>query len=368
MKQSRRRFVLCAWSAGIALCAMPAGATTVQDLVRIKGHERNTLVGLGLVIGLNGTGDDSKDSLLAARPYEQLLANLGNPIESIEELADADSYALVHVTMEIPATGIRSGDRLDVSVSTLFNASSLAGGELVMSPLRVPLPEAAGLRPMAFANGPLVIEGDNPRRGLVRGGGQMIVDVRSNPLTASGTLTLVLKDQYAGYPVATTVARALNDEFAIDALPDIAIVEDAKNIRIFVPSAYHAEAPRFIANLLMVPIDSSMVRPGARIIINEAQGIILVTGDVEVGPVLVAHKGLSITSITPEPEPSPQRPRVKRQRFAEVNTTESSSRISTQMKDLLAAFDQLNVPIEDQIAILHELSKTGKLHAEIVHQ
>ncbi|MHC4320226.1 MAG: flagellar basal body P-ring protein FlgI, partial [Planctomycetota bacterium] len=79
-------------------------------------------------------------------------------------------------TMEIPPTGAREGDRLDVHVGTLFNATSLEGGMLVVSPLRLPLPDAPELLPMAVARGTVVIEGASPRTGIVRGGGQMISD------------------------------------------------------------------------------------------------------------------------------------------------------------------------------------------------
>src|SRR5690606_4765565 len=128
-------------------------ATSIQDLVRIKGHERNVLTGMGIVIGLNGTGDNSKDSLLAVRPYAELLKNLGNPVMSLDELIKADAYALVEVSMNIPPTGVREGDRLDVQVATLFNAKSLAGGRLIVSPLRLPRPDVPDLEPLAFAEG-----------------------------------------------------------------------------------------------------------------------------------------------------------------------------------------------------------------------
>ena len=181
---------LCA--AVLAPGAAPARATTVQDLVRIKGHERNVLAGMGIVIGLDGTGDTSDDSFVAARPYSQLLGNLGNPVAGLEELAAADAYAIVKVTLEVPATGAREGDRFDVSVETLFNATSLAGGRLVVSMLRLPRPDHPDLLPMAFAEGPIVIEGANPRSGMTRDGGQMLVDIRTNPVTPAGVMTLVL--------------------------------------------------------------------------------------------------------------------------------------------------------------------------------
>jgi flagellar P-ring protein precursor FlgI len=360
-----------AWLAAIvALCAIAASAkgTTIQDLVRIKGHERNVLTGMGIVIGLNGTGDNSKDSFVAARPYAELLRNLGNQILSVEELMKADAYALVQVTMVVPPTGIREGDRLDVTVSTLFNAKSLAGGQLIVSPLRLPRPDAPELAPMAFAEGAIVIEGSNPRTGIVRNGGQMLTDIRANPVTRSGTMTLVLKDQYAGYPVATTIAGAINDEFVIDGLTSIAAVEDAKNIKILLPEADRQWPAQFIASLMTIPIDPSLIQTEARIVINEKQGIILVTGNVQIGPVGITHKGLTITSLTPEPNYTPDDPRIDTTTWTGIDTTDKTSRNSTRLIELLEAFKQLSVPVPDQIAIIYELRKTGALHAEIVHE
>ncbi len=341
-------------------------ATTVQDLVRIKGQERNILTGMGIVIGLDGTGDRSRDSLVAARPYAQLLTNLGNPITSVDELARADAYALVQVTMEIPAAGVREGDRLNVHVETMFNATSLAGGRLVVSMLRPPRPDAADLQPMAYASGQVFIEGENPRAGVVRQGGQMLVDIRTNPVTSGGTMTLVLKDQYAGYPVATTIASSINDEFVLDGYTEIARVEDAKNIRITLPPADREYPAQFIANLMTIPLDASLIQTEARIVINEKQGIILVTGNVEIGPVGITHRGLTITSITPEPEPNEFDPLIETSRWTGLDTTDRRSRASTKLVELLQALDQLKVPVEDQIAIIHELKKTGALHAQVV--
>ncbi len=378
MRTRKQRFHPALASAVVALGASGAGGTTIQDLVRIKGHEQNVVTGMGMVIGLDGTGDDHKDSLIAARPYGELLRNYGNSAISMAELIDADAYAVVQVTMEIPATGVREGDRLDVFVDTLFNATSLAGGRLVVSPLRLPLPDSAELMPMAIATGSVVIEGTNPRAGVVRGGGQMLTDIRTNPLTPAGTMGLVLKDQYAGYPVATTIASAINDEFALDGLSHVAVVEDAKNIKVLVPGAERSDPASFIATLVTIAIDASLIQTEARIVINEKQGIILVTGNVEIAPVGITHKGLAISSITPGiaaggaalpgfPDaagPAPASPR----RWAGLDTTGRRSRNSTRLLDLLAALDQLMVPVEDQIAIIYELEKTGALHAEILHE
>jgi flagellar P-ring protein precursor FlgI len=352
----------------LALGARAASGTSIQDLVRIKGHEPNVLSGLGIVIGLDGTGDTARDSFVAARPYAELLKNLGNSVTSLDELAKADAYAIVAVTMEIPPTGVREGDRLDVSVETLFNASDLQGGRLVVSPLRLPLPDSPALMAMAIATGSVVIEGDNPRSGVVRNGGQMLEDIRTSPVTAAGTMTLVLKDQYAGYPVATTIAAAINDEFALDGYDQIAMVEDPKNIRIVLPAADRRNPAGFIATLVTISIDPSLIQTEARIVINEKQGIILVTGNVEIAPVGITHKGLSISSITPQAATGAAPLTAAPRRWAGLDTTGQQSRNATRLLDLLAALDQLMVPVEDQIAIIYELEKTGALHAEIVNK
>lgn len=370
MKARRTRRARIALAIFLALCAITASAraTTVQDLVRIKGLERNVLTGMGIVVGLSGTGDKSKDSLVAARPYAALLSNLGNPVLDLQELIKADAYAIVEVSMELPPTGVREGDRMDVSVSALFNAKSLAGGKLIVSPLRIPRPDAPDLAPLAYAEGPVLIEGTNLRNGVVRDGGQMLVDIRTNPVNRAGAMTLVLKDQYAGYPVASTVAGAINEEFVIDGFSSIAAVEDAKNIRILLPHADRAAPAQFIATLMTIPIDPSLIQTEARIVINERQGIIAVSGNVEIGPVGFTHKGLTITSITPPPEPTPEQPLAESTRWAAIDTTDGLSRSSTRLVELLEAFKQLNVPVTDQIAIIYELRKTGALHAEIVNK
>ncbi len=351
----------------LALCAESAPATAVQDLVRVKGHEKNILVGMGIVVGLNGTGDTSKSSFVAARPFGKLLSNLGNPIADLTELAKADAYAIVTVTMEVPAAGVREGDVLDVSVDKLFNAESLAGGRLFPSLLRPPGPDSPNLPTMAIAQGSLIIETDNPGSATIRNGGQMLKDIRTSVLSRSGSMTLVLKDQYAGYPVAITIEASINDEFAFEGLSNVARVEDAKNIRIQLPEADLRRPAQFIASLLTIPIDPSLIRTEARIVINEKAGIIAVKGDVEIGPVGIAHKGMQLTNIAPAPMPDAGAP-AGSGRWAPLDTTDGTSRSSTKLIELLRALDRLNVSVDDQIAIIYELKKTGSLHAEIVSE
>lgn len=343
--------------------AESAYASTLETLVRIKGHERNVLVGLGLVVGLPGTGDTSKDSLAAARPLARYFANLGNPIGSLDELRRADAYAVVSVTMHVPPEGIREGDRLDVFVDKLFNARSLRGGRLVVSLLRVPGPDSPDTQPMAFAEGPLVIEGDDPSSAVVRGGGQMLADVRANPVAADGTITLVLRDEYAGYPVASMIADLINEPLDLPLDPGavrpprLAVVEDARNVRIRIPPVDRANPAPFIAWLMQIRIDPALIRTPARIVINERAGIISVTGNVEIGAVAISHRGLQLASMGVVPGTAG---------WAGLDSSDRTSRSSTRLLDLLKALDVLRVPVQDQIQIIHELRRTGALHAEVI--
>jgi len=355
--------ILALFGAGVARAA------TVQELVRVKGHERNTLVGLGIVIGLNGTGDRNKDSLVAARPFAQYLKNLDASVADLEELRRTDSFAIVQVSMTIPSLGAAEGDRFDVTVSSLFNAKSLAGGTLIVSMLRLPLPDASEIPVMAFAQGAIEVTAAAPRDGTVRLGGQMLRSVMGDPIQADGSVVLVLRDEFAGYPVATAVASVINEEMALLGERGLARAEDAKTIRIRVPTRDRADPTPLLSRVLTFHVDASMLRLPARVVVNEREGIIVVTDNVEIRPVAITHAGLQITTITPEPVGSPEFPVATTTRWAGVGTGPAGgSAGGTRLADLLRAFDQLDVSAQDQIAIIYELRRSGALSAEIVNE
>jgi len=353
----------------LALSAKSAAGTTVQDLVRMKGQDRVFLQGLGLVVGLSGTGDSSKESWIAAKPYAMLLENLGDPVSSLDQLKKADAFALVYVSMEVPAYGALDGDRIDIQVETLFNATSLEGGRLVFSPLRLPAPHAANPPIMAFAQGAIVLEGDDKTSGRVRDGGQMIRDIKSNPVF-NGRVELVLKDQYAGYPMAARLADIVNSTFEFSGVDRLAAAENAKSVHVLVPTADRTDPAPFIAALLSTPVDPSLIEVGARIVINERTGTILVTEDVEIGPVAVSHDGLTVTSITPEYEllglEQPAAP--SQSAWIGLDARKNIQGRPMHLNSLLEALRRFNVPVKDQIEIIHELKRSGALHAEIISE
>ncbi|MEL7474300.1 MAG: flagellar basal body P-ring protein FlgI, partial [Planctomycetota bacterium] len=144
-------------------------------MATIEGQGASGLNGLGLVVGLPGTGDSGKD-LMLARPLAEVLRNKGLPIADFDELRSTRSCALVMVTCEVPETGGRTGDQFDVTVSAIGAASSLAGGVLLHTPLTGPFP---GSEAYAMATGDLVVQDVNaPTKATVRDGAQMIQDIR----------------------------------------------------------------------------------------------------------------------------------------------------------------------------------------------
>ena len=337
----------------LALCAGSAEAATVQDLVRLKGHHQNTFTGLGLVVGLNGTGDTSKDSFVALRAYAQFLKHLGNPVPDVAELTDADAFAIVHVTMNVPPAGATEGDRLDVAVDKLYNATSLQGGRLISSFLRLPLPDDPNLMLYAVAEGALVLENEaDPASAVVYEGGQLLASVEQSVISEDGLITLVLDHQYASFPIATMLADVLNSEEQLTGRDGrrIAAVLNAKTVVVRIPEADLADPAAFIATLMTRQIDSSFLHtqmPG-RVVINERAGIITVTGNVEIGPVGITHDNLKLTPAAAGGGTDGG--------FVNLDTTDRTTRNSQQLNELLSALNQLKVPVKDQNRDRHAAS------------
>lgn len=340
------------------VCAQQAWAVQIQDLVRLKGAESSRLVGMGLVIGLNGTGDGGK-SLSTMRRLAAMMNRMGDPVVTPDELRDAKNVAVVYLSARIPEGGVREGDQLDVQLAAP-TASSLAGGRLVLTPLLGPIP---GSPIFAFAEGPVLVEdATNNRTAVVKAGATLTKDIYAQYLDPQGRLTLVLDQANATWPMANTLATLVNDLLAPDA-PPIAQAVDQKNVIVNVSPGDRANLGAFISQLLEIQLDPSLVRSEARVVINQRTGTIVMTENVEISPVVISHKGLTITTITPPVTPSVEQPVVQEQEFVALDP---AKRGGSRLSDLLAAFNQLKVPAEDRIAILKEIHRSGKLHAQLV--
>lgn len=348
----------------VLMTAVSARAVTVKELARLKGQGESVIQGIGLVVGLSGTGDSGKE-LAMARPLMQVLGNNGNMLGSAKELANSKSVALVTVTCTIKAGGARADDQLDVFVSVVNSAVSLKGGRLFLSPLKGPNRDDPVI--YAIAEGPVDIEDASvPTVGRVRGGARMVEDVLMPAIEE--VFDLIILPHFAGYPSATEMASSINHQYFNSPQangPSIAEVVDDRTIRVTIPEAELASRAGFVADVLNTDINVALLKLPAQVVCNQRTGAIIVTGDVQISPVAITHKDLVITTTIPAPEPTKDDPLVERTRWTGVYTNAKPSE-TARLTDLLTAFKKLDVPVTEQISILQMLKKAGKLQAELV--
>jgi flagellar P-ring protein precursor FlgI len=336
--------------------ATPAWAVKVADITRIGGQRSNVLTGLGLVYGLKGTGDGG-DFLPAIRPLAGMLGKFSDT-SSIAELSNVSNVALVSLTATVPANGVRDGDKLDVYVTSIGAASSLKGGRLFVTPMRGPIP-GSGI--FALSEGPVVLEDPStPTVGVIKAGCVMEADLRPT-MIENGQFTLVLEEPSASWTMASAIAKAINTAGDGDEGETLAVVIDPKNVVVTIPKAEQARPDSFISRVQR--LDVYMVPTEARVTINDRTGTIIMTGDVEISPVVISHKGLTITTINPAPVPSAARPVVSSKEVVALDTTNQGG---GKLQDLVNAMDQLKVPAEDRIAIVKDLYTSGRLHAKLI--
>lgn len=340
--------------------------TTIRELVRFESDGQPVeLQGFGLVIGLAGTGDSSKE-LAIARPLAAALTQRGFPITP-EELGKGKNVALVSVSLKIRGGTAMVGDVFDVQVSTIYGASSLEGGELFVMPLAESRP--GGLI-YAIASGRIDVDDPrHPTTGKVHGGARMLKTYLSAPLLGT-TFDLILKSQYAGHKSASVIAGTINQSYygtVADDMPPIAKAVDNRIIRIMVPEEERQNTVGFVGDLLSWEVNPALLKLPPRVIVNQASGTISLTSDVTIGAVVFSDDDLSITTIVPEIPPTPGNPQIQRTRATSINFG-GDIRPSevTRLQDVLDGWNRMAVPIEKQIEVLSQLSRIGKLHAELI--
>lgn len=338
---------------GLSAFSVPAqGRTILRSICRVKGQEETTLQGLGIVTGLNGTGDGGS-SLPTIRSLAATMQWMGNPLGpgGTDELKNAKNVALVIVTATVPAGGACRGDKLDCAVSAI-SAKSLSGGRLFLTPLTGPLP-SQNPPVYALAQGPITLDNDEmTTTGRIHGGCRLIEDF-FNPFAEDGKITLVIKKDYADFRVAQEIANLINSETALQSsgVP-LAKALDQINVEVAVPPAYSDALVDFVSQILSLRM---LIEPptGPRVTIFERSGNVVIDGDVEIGPVLIAHKNHVVVE-TGGAAPS---------QFVAVD---SQTPDNAKLKALLAALDAVRVPSEDVIDIIKALHRDGKLYAQLI--
>lgn len=313
-----------------------ASESRIKDLVAIKGNRTNELMGFGLIIGLNGTGD-SPASVTTSRAVKNLLSGFGSIVNEDQLLTQ--SVAAVVVTADLPAFA-RIGDQIDVKVSIVGDAVSLAGGTLLMSPLK-----AADGNIYAVAQGPVVV-GQASGIGAqtftvahVPGGAQ--VERNFEPVFVNeGKVELSLKQ--ADFTTNTRIVRTINQRFKGFFAKSV----NPNSIEVRVPNRFMDNPVEFISELesLSVSPDNKAV-----VILNERTGTIVMGGDVSISKVVISHDGLSLT-IGAEGD------------AAENNVVPIEGPTVDQLVNSLNA---MGVKPKDLVSILQSIHAAGALRAEL---
>ena len=334
----------------------PAARVRLENICTVYGQKESKLTGIGLVIGLNGTGDGGGNRA-AMRALAAVLARMNAPV-SIDELRDADNVAMVLVEATVPRTGIRKGQRIDCYVSSFMGAKSLRGGRLLVTPLTTAA--VANQHVVGLASGSVYVEDENVRTvGLIQGGvvledsfPSLFVDRERGHL-----VTLLLDESHASFRAASEVSYAINTEFSFDTASQVlAKAAGPGVIEVAIPPQYQDDPVRFLALLMAVGIDNPHTQ--ARVVVNAKTGNIVVTGEVEISPVVIASKNLTVR-IGDAPLPDGEQASGRFVTLADPQDTYAPQ----QLQHLLDSLNELRVPTSDIIDIIRELHRSGKLHA-----
>jgi flagellar P-ring protein precursor FlgI len=355
--------VLMALAAGLR----PAHAERVKDLATVQGVRANQLIGYSLVVGLDGTGDQTTQAPFTTQSLGTMLQNLGialppgiNP--------QLKNTAAVMVTAQLPAFA-QPGQPIDVTVSSIGNAKSLRGGTLLLTPLK-----GADGNVYAMAQGNVVVGGagaaaagsrvqiNHLSAGRVPGGATV---ERAVPNAALEGDALHLELKTTDFTVATQVAEAINRRIG----EATAMPVDARVIRVRLPAAERRVA--FVS--LLENIEVASATPPAKVIVNARTGSVVMNQTVTLAPSAVAHGNLSVsissTTAVSQPGPFSQGATVAvekaditiKQDGAALMMLESGAKLS----DVVKALNGLGATAQDLIAILQALKAAGSLKAEL---
>ncbi len=323
----------------LILCALSlpalANQSRIKDLVTIKGVRENPLIGYGLVIGLNGTGDGGGE--ITNTSLKKMFQTLGlNPQKEVT----SKNVAAVIVTAKLPAFG-RTGQALDVTVSSIGDASSLAGGTLLVTPLK-----GGDGQVYAVANGALSIGG------LDKGKKMATTALIPSGGTIEKELELGFNDKKAirmalnspDFTTAARVERTINQELG----GKYATASDATTIDLIIPQYYERKVVELLANVENYRVVADTY---ARIVINERTGTLVAGGDIVLKKSAVSHRDM-VLEVKGGSEGSASR---------SIQVVEQSTTIN----DLVKALNALGTSPEDLISIFQALKKNGSLVADI---
>jgi flagellar P-ring protein precursor FlgI len=344
-------------------------AERIKDIAIWSGMRENQLIGYGLVVGLNGTGD--KDGTYLYQPIANMLSRMGITVNVRDLKGKVKNVAAVMVTAKLP-TNLKPGAKLDVQVSSIGDAKSLQGGTLLLTPLVGPDGEV-----YALAQGPVSIGGfiaagraaqavkNHQTVGYISEGA---VVERAVPVYLSGKRELQLFLRLPDITTATQVAEKINEKFKAN----IAKAIDANTVHLIVPPKFMENVIDFMAEVERIEVITDQP---AKVVINERTGTVVIGSNVKIAPTALAHGGLTITiKETPEVvQPPPLAPRGATTEVVPRTDVKVEEKHVSLMEvkgstvgELVKALNALGVTPKDLISILQALKTSGALKAEIV--
>ena len=349
--------------------AAPAWALSrVKDLASIEGVRQNQLVGYGIVVGLNGTGDTLNNIPFTKQSLQAMLERLG--VNTRGATMRTQNLAAVMVTANLPPFSAQ-GTRIDVTVSSLGDAKSLQGGTLLVTPLLGADGEVYALAQGSVAIAGFTAEGDAakvtrgvPTNGRISNGANVEREIAFK-LNDARSLRLSLRNP--DFTTSKRIAAAINDFMGADT----AEPTDPATVTIQIPARYNGNMIRLITEVEQLKVEPDQT---ARVIVDERSGIIVMGRDVRVSTVAIAQGNLTVT-ITEQPQVSQPAPLsngrtvVVPRTGLKVDTGEGNKlalvKEGVSLRELVDGLNALGVGPRDLISILQAIKTAGALQADI---
>ncbi|MCC7046952.1 MAG: flagellar basal body P-ring protein FlgI [Alphaproteobacteria bacterium] len=357
-----------------ALCVAPphpAGAQSrIKDVAEFESVRANMLIGYGLVVGLNGTGDKLENSIFTRESLIGMLERLG--VNARSEALKTKNVAAVMVTATLPAF-TRQGNRIDVSVSTMGDATSLLGGTLLVTPLL-----GADAEVYAVAQGSVAVAGFSaggaaqtvvkgvPTTGRIANGAIVEKEIRFE-LGRLNNLRLTLRNP--DFTTSRRIAQSINGFIG----QPIARPIDNATVIVGVPQNYPGETVALLTDIEQLPVTTDQV---ARVVIDETTGVIVMGENVRISTVAVAQGNLTVriteTPQVSQPEPFSNTGRTVVVPRTDIQVDENSDRKltvlpgSVTLQELVNGLNAMGIGPRDLIAILQAIKAAGAMQAEIV--
>jgi flagellar P-ring protein FlgI len=345
-----------------------AAATRIKELASVEGVRDNQLIGYGLVVGLNGTGD-RRQTVFSAQSLSNMLERMGISVPATS--LRVANMAAVMVTATLPPFA-QLGTRIDVTAASAGDASNLQGGLLLLTPLKGPDGQV-----YAVAQGPVVTGGfstgkagnsqsvNHPTVGRISNGALVEKTAPSAALTSALNLQL----HRADFTTAARMAQAVNQHFASGGAA-VAHAENSARVSIQMPESYSKRPIEFMAEVEALNLETDRT---AKVVVNERTGTIVMGKEVRIAPVAILHGNLSVeiqTSLTVSQPPALSGGKtevvpettlaVKEERARNVVLKDGAS-----VEELVRALISIGSTPRDIIAILQALESAGALEAEL---